>query len=1543
MVDIAENTDELIMSFQKIGVLLSNNKLKPKFAEILKDFDEEILFTSDAKTLIETCMLGLCKLVIIANDDLSVCQTLRASTMTTNLPIFLAQKKQNNLADALEKGITDILDLPLQTTVVQLRLRSWLKPSISSTALDFEIYENAPVMMYVLNRDSKIIFVNRQWRNILGYAKESILGHSFTELLHPESIRQLVLDDADFWENGVVHTLNLKLKNSSGEYLEFLADSSVYTNDKFQYVLVYLRDLSEQRRVEASLKQSLERTQTIMNNIRDIVLVIDNHGRYVQIPSIGNPYIDMPLHKYEGRSLHELMDKVRADYLLGVVQDVLRTGESRTIEYDLMVDEKLRWHNTVISRLTPTTVVSVSRDVTDSKQRDANLRDTDRLYRNLFESATDAIIVVDINHGAVLEANDSAAQLLGYSLEELKQKSIFDVEEMSSLEDNTTTTSVSPISKDFTLIEQFFKHKSGRKIPVELHSRVIRFKGKGALLYFVRDVTHRQQILKAENKLRVLAENLRDSAAAFNKTLTLREALETAMQFVLKIVPGPMANVMLLDNDNIRMERWVGYDKYGFTDDQMSSINLALKYSTQFQKMIETQNPILINDTVAENWNRQEFITTGFIKSYISAPIIVKNQIIGFVSIDGDKPNQFETEQLNHLQAFCNQLAIAIQNARLMNEMQDANVVLEERVQQRTESLIRANMSLRRLIDNLKSTEDSLEYERSLLRKIIDAIPDMIYVKDISGRYILLNYATLQAFGKDSFDEAIQKTVADMFPEDYAVVHREIDNRIIATGEPVVNYNNLMPYSDGTFHRQLLTKQPLYDKYGKIMGIVGINRDITEIRLIEESLNQEREQLRQVLMSARCLLWVAIIKKDDVNLTWNMQILNESTAHAILPLDTSSLSYLEAWQKSIMPEDWQRRRYLLQAHLQYNRNSFSHELRSVREDGEMIWLSEEVEIRELEKDEWRLVGVCIDITARKKAETELQSAYGELELRIHQRTAELVQTNATLRQEVIERQRAEEAERRQRILAEALTKSVATLTNTLERDTIFDYLLDMLDGVLPHKASNIMLLDENQEWVSIVRNRGYDDNPPIVEDYALVNWPEKLLILQNNQHYIINDTQNHHGWLTTPSTTWIRSNLCVPIRMEEGIIGFLNLDSDYPNTFTQQHAEWLQAFADQVSIAIRNSRQLVMIRSHANELETIVSERTAQIRSILGSIREGLIFHDMEEKVIYFNSTFVDMTKHSYDDLSSRSIYDVLLRWKADERTHLPIKWERALSLYGFYESEVEVLRSDGTSFPAFLMRVVVKDDNSQKIGTLTLVRDISQAKQLQEQRERFVANASHELRTPIANIKTRLYLMRRKPENFEENILIAESAINWIQRLIDDMFDLARFERGTFELKRELVSVNKLISSIISFQTPEAESKYIRLSASLPVESVEALLDNHRFMQVVSNLVSNALNYTPNGGSVIVALNTEINANEIQELIVTVRDTGRGIAPENLSNLFRPFFRVNDDGKGAGLGLAISQEIVSLHGGTIEVESELQKGSCFTIRIPLLRGDYQD
>lgn len=223
--------------------------------------------------------------------------------------------------------------------------------------------------------------------------------------------------------------------------------------------------------------------------------------------------------------------------------------------------------------------------------------------------------------------------------------------------------------------------------------------------------------------------------------------------------------------------------------------------------------------------------------------------------------------------------------------------------------------------------------------------------------------------------------------------------------------------------------------------------------------------------------------------------------------------------------------------------------------------------------------------------------------------------------------------------------------------------------------------------------------------------------------------------------------------------------------------------------------------------------------------------------------------------------------------------------------------------------------------------------------RRQLLADVAHELRHPLAVLQGRLELMQDGAVPLDQEALMPlQDEVIRLTRLVGDLRDLSLAEVGQLSLHPAPISVPSLLEALLANLEPVAAAKEISLTSEVAegLPAVEG--DYDRIRQVLVNLVSNALHYTPQGGEVRVKA-----WREGAGVIITVCDTGPGIAPEDLPHLFERFYRADKSRSratgGSGLGLAIVRSLVELHGGRVAVDSELGKGTCFTVWLPMSAG----
>jgi two-component system, OmpR family, phosphate regulon sensor histidine kinase PhoR len=244
----------------------------------------------------------------------------------------------------------------------------------------------------------------------------------------------------------------------------------------------------------------------------------------------------------------------------------------------------------------------------------------------------------------------------------------------------------------------------------------------------------------------------------------------------------------------------------------------------------------------------------------------------------------------------------------------------------------------------------------------------------------------------------------------------------------------------------------------------------------------------------------------------------------------------------------------------------------------------------------------------------------------------------------------------------------------------------------------------------------------------------------------------------------------------------------------------------------------------------------------------------------------------------------------------------------------------------------------NRPLGAVAVLRDISVQKVVQQRNAEFVSAVSHEMKTPLAGIKAYVELLAdgdaEDEATREEFISVINSQADRLQRLIDNLLNLARIEAGVVNVNKQPQSLNDLLEETLHLVQPAAEQKNIRLQSDLSGMYLGVLVDRDMAMQAAINLLSNAVKYTPSGGTVTLRSRTEGNYIQFE-----VEDTGVGLSEEDCTKVFQKFYRVKKDqqmASGTGLGLPLAKHIVEdVHGGSLTLESQLGVGSRFIVALP--------
>ncbi len=358
-------------------------------------------------------------------------------------------------------------------------------------------------------------------------------------------------------------------------------------------------------------------------------------------------------------------------------------------------------------------------------------------------------------------------------------------------------------------------------------------------------------------------------------------------------------------------------------------------------------------------------------------------------------------------------------------------------------------------------------------------------------------------------------------------------------------------------------------------------------------------------------------------------------------------------------------------------------------------------------------------------------------------------------------------------------------------------------------------------------------------------------------------------------------------------------------------------------------------RAVTREKNKIINEQ-ARTESVIQTMAEGVVMVDHDGKIVMMNSVAEKIYGKSFADLKGRQVKElpgeefmVAVSNEITSPTDRPIN--REVSVQSKLTTQRTIRQSSAK----------IENPDGKMVGMLSILNDIEKQKELQQMQDQFMANITHELRTPLSAIKAVLGTFVIDPSlhlnaSHKTMMDIANSNIDRLGRLVNDVLDFAKVSDGKISVNPTLMDTEKFVIETVQGLQPWAQTRQVSLEYKPTGNVPKVSADSDRVTQVLVNLVSNAIKFSPKGGKVV--LSTERSPIMVKVLIT---DSGLGIPKKDQEKIFSKFFQIKQmerlDLPGTGLGLFISKKIVDLHQGEIGFTSEEGKGTTFWFALPLI------
>jgi signal transduction histidine kinase len=398
--------------------------------------------------------------------------------------------------------------------------------------------------------------------------------------------------------------------------------------------------------------------------------------------------------------------------------------------------------------------------------------------------------------------------------------------------------------------------------------------------------------------------------------------------------------------------------------------------------------------------------------------------------------------------------------------------------------------------------------------------------------------------------------------------------------------------------------------------------------------------------------------------------------------------------------------------------------------------------------------------------------------------------------------------------------------------------------------------------------------------------------------------------LTYTASKGLLNGVGLPLSAHGQLIGVIFIFRNYPDLFSPNDRRLLQSFADQAAIAVYNA-----------QLYGQVTYEKQRLDALLDSAADGILILNADHTIERVNESFEKMIGKTRIELVGK-LHDEIICWARDPQgitLEQAVRGGWPLTPHATLYVEGDLARTGLPALPVGVTYASLLSDEGKLRNIFATVRDITHFRTAEEIKSTFISIVSHELRTPVALIKGYASTLRRDDARWERAIIndslsVIEEEADRLSKMIDDLLDASRLQAGGLSLNRADVSLPVLIERLAErFRT---QTKKHTILVDFPKNCPVIVADENRLAQVLSNLISNAIKYSPEGGEI------RISGQVLPEqVIVCVSDQGPGIDARDLPHIFDRFYRSSNavkQTKGAGLGLYLARAIVEAHGGRI-------------------------
>jgi len=487
---------------------------------------------------------------------------------------------------------------------------------------------------------------------------------------------------------------------------------------------------------------------------------------------------------------------------------------------------------------------------------------------------------------------------------------------------------------------------------------------------------------------------------------------------------------------------------------------------------------------------------------------------------------------------------------------------------------------------------------------------------------------------------------------------------------------------------------------------------------------------------------------------------------------------------------------------------------------------------------------------------------------------------------------------------ETLARLAQNITSSLDLESVLAAVVSAAVELTGAEEGSLMLLDESSGELYVRAARNFNDE--FVQTFRLpVSDSLAGAVLRSGQPVLLDENTP-----TRIATSYMVKSLAyVPLKLQERVFGVLGVDNRFARAaLNTRDVKLLNALAEYTVIALENAR-----------LYTATIQEQSKLAAVLANVQDGVLVVDLEERLLLAN-TAARQALGLDEAAAGKPLVEILphpeLSCILQPENHNPQQW-----------GEVELSED---------LILSVQSAPIPKVGRVITLHDITHLRKMDRLKTDFVNSVSHDLRSPLTAILGYIDLVERVgPTNERQQDFIqrALASVKNLSSLVDDLLDLSRIEAG-MDMHLVPLALQPLVRQVGETFAAHFSSKKLEWRLDLPQEEITLPGSPLQLRQLLDNLVTNAIKYTPEGGRVSVTVRVVE-----EQLLLSVSDTGQGIPPDEQADIFKKFFRASNvppQVPGSGLGLSIVKSVVDNHQGRIWVESTPGAGSTFSVLLPL-------